>query len=219
MQVNDQISRYQAEFYTESVHDAFVNVQRLLNDYTSQINCIEDSIEEEKTYRKQTRRQRMKKPAAVFLLLIGLIFILLTIALLGATGYAGYTWYTKGTLPEVVPFEPLVAAIIGLVAYVIVLIITVNIFKARRAVGRRLNIKKAKKILKGKIEIAEKLTETIASYPDIYEKIHILLVKTKRHPLGKVLIDKQDKEAIDTVKSFCYTSESATKLYEIRVNA
>ena len=157
MQVNDQISRYQAEFYTENVHDAFVNVQRLLNDYNAQINCIEDSIEEEKTYRKQTKKQRMKKPGAVFLFLLGSIFFILKTAALAVAGYAGYIWYTNGTLPEVVPFEPLIAAAIGLGAYIILLIITVKIFNRRKVVGRRLNIKKAKKILKGKVEIANKL--------------------------------------------------------------
>ena len=61
MEVNDQLSRYQAEYYVETVHDAFVNVQRLLNNYNVKINCLTDAIEEEKQYRKQTKKQRMRK--------------------------------------------------------------------------------------------------------------------------------------------------------------
>ena len=85
MKINDQLSRYQAEYYVETAHDAFVNVQRLLNDYNFAINSITDAIEAEKVYRRHTKKERMKKPGAVILLLWGLIHILLTIALLGLT--------------------------------------------------------------------------------------------------------------------------------------
>ncbi len=222
MQVNDQISKYQAEYYTESAHDAFVNVQRLLNDYTAKINCIEDAIINEKVYRKNTKKQRMKKPGAVFLLILGLIHVLLTLVLFAFTGYIGYTYYTNGNLHELItkylPYDTLYLAIGGLVAYLIVLIITCKIFARRRCVGARLNIKKAKKTLKKKIKIAEKLTAVLTSYPNIYEGIHRVLIRTKRHPLGKLIIIQEDKIAIDNVKAFCCTSEEATKLYNKKEN-
>ena len=218
MEVNDQLSRYQAEFYVENVHDAFVNVQRLLNDYNAKINCISDAIDEEIVYRRQSKKQRMKKAGAVILLLWGLIHILLTLVLLAATGYSAYIWYTNGTLPEFVPYPPLYVAIAGLVLYLLVLIITCKIFARRRIVGRRLNIKKARKTLTAKKERADALTNVLTSYPLVYEGIQKVLIKTKRHPLGKILISLDDKNAIDDVKSFCAHSEEATKTYNTKEN-
>ena len=49
-----------------------------------------------------------------------------------------------------------------------------------------------------------------------YEQINKVLVRTKRHPLGKILIDADDKTAIDNVKSFCASSEEATKTYKVK---
>ena len=93
MEINDQLSKYQAEYYTENLHDAFINVQRLLNTYNTKINCLEDAISEEITYRKQSKKQRMKKFGARFLGFLGFLHILITIALLGIVGYVGYNYY------------------------------------------------------------------------------------------------------------------------------
>ena len=73
-----------------------------------------------------------------------------------------------------------------------------------------------KKKLKAKIKRAEQLTAVLTTYPIIYEQINKVLVRTKRHPLGKILIDAEDKTAIDNVKSFCATSEEATKTYKAK---
>ena len=93
MEINDQLSKYQAEYYTENLHDAFINVQRLLNTYNTKINALEDAISEEITYRKQSKKQRMKKFGAIFLGFLGFLHILITIALLGVVGYVGYNYY------------------------------------------------------------------------------------------------------------------------------
>ena len=234
MEVNDQLSRYQAEYYVETVHDAFVNVQRLLNDYNFAINSITDAIAEEKVYRKQTKKQRMRKFGAVLLLLIGIINILVTIALLAFTGYIAYNWQTGETLPYIsdvatyvtdfvkanveVLSDPLYLTIAGGVVYLVFLIITCKIFSRRRKVGRKLNIKKAKKKLKAKIKRAESLTAVLTTYPIIYEEINKVLVRTKRHPLGKIILSVEDKKAIDDVKHFCACSEEATKTYKTKEN-
>ena len=215
MEVNDQLSRYQAEFYVESAHDAFVNVQRLLNNYNAKINCITDAIEEEKVYRKQTKKQRMKKPAAVFLGFIGFIFLLVTLTLLGAAGYVGYNWYLDNAY-TFYGYNGLYVAGAALAAFLIFFIITRKILKRRKVVGRKLKIKKAKKNLKRKIKRANILTQVLTDYPYIYEAIHKVLVKTKRHPLGKLIINEEDKKAIDSVKEFCYKSEEATKIYSLK---
>lgn len=218
MQVNDQISKYQAEFYTESVHDAYINVQRLLNKYTQNVISLEDSINNEIKYRKQSKKERMKKPAAVLLLLLGLIFLVVTVASFGVGGYSAYLFATNGTLPSIIPFtiEPLYLAIIGLVAGILFLIITINIFKRRALVGRKLNLKKAQKELEEKKEITSQLTATITSYPTVYERVHKLLVRTKKNPLGKLIINAEDKETIDIVKHFTNVSEEATSKYIIK---
>lgn len=215
MEINDQLSKYQAEYYTENLHDAFINVQRLLNNYNTKINCLEDAISEELTYRKQSKKQRMKKFAAVFLGFLGFLHILITIALLGIVGYVGYNYYLDNSY-VFYNFNGLYVAAAALVAYIIFLIITIAIFKRRRIVGRRLNIKKAKKSLKVKKAIANALSQTMTLYPLYYEQINKVLVRTKRHPLGKILIDGEDKVAIDNVKSFVASSEEATKTYQIK---
>ena len=217
MEVNDQISKYQAEFYTESAHDAYINIQRLLNNYVTEINSLENAINNEIKYRRQSKKERMKLPLAVFLGFLGVITILLTLGLLGVSGYSFYIWYTKGTLPEFVPFEikPLILGIIAFVAFVLFLILTCKIYAGRSIVGRKLNLKKARKELKFKKETGDKLTSTLTVYPDVYEGVHRLLVRTKRNPLGKLIIDEDDKKAIDSVKSFCATSEEATTAYKL----
>ena len=43
--VNETISLSEnqiAEYYTENLHDAFINIQRLLNNYNTKINCLEE---------------------------------------------------------------------------------------------------------------------------------------------------------------------------------
>lgn len=215
MEINDQLSKYQAEYYTENLHDAFINVQRLLNTYNTKINALEDAISEEITYRKQSKKQRMKKFGARFLGFWGFLHILITIALLGVVGYVGYNYYLDNAY-TFYNYNGLYVAIAALVAYIIFLIITVKIFKRRRIVGRRLNIKKARKSLKVKKQVAEALTKTMTLYPLYYEQINKVLVRTKRHPLGKILIDAEDKTAIDNVKSFCASSEEATKTYKAK---
>ena len=142
MEINDQLSKYQAEYYTENLHDAFINVQRLLNTYNTKINALEDAISEEITYRKQSKKQRMKKFGAIFLGFWGFLHVLITIALLGVVGYVGYNYYLDNSY-TFYNYNGLYVAIAALVAYIIFLIITVKIFKRRRIVGRRLNIKKA----------------------------------------------------------------------------
>ena len=77
-------------------------------------------------------------------------------------------------------------------------------------------IKKAKKNLKRKIKTAEALTKVLTNYPYIYEAIHKTLVRTKRHPLGKIIVSDEDKIAIDSVKAFCSSSEEATKIYSLK---
>lgn len=225
MKINDQLSRYQAEYYVETAHDAFANVQRLLNDYNFAINSITDAIEAEKVYRRHTKKERMKKPGAVILLLWGLIHILLTIALLGLTVYAAYTWQTGNSIKYVADaykiitdnlhFEPLYIAIILGVVYLFFLIITCKIFSRRCKVGRKLNIRKAKKNLKNKVKRANALTAVLTTYPLIYEEINRVLIKTKKHPLGKIIITEEDKKAIEDVKKFRSTTEEATKTYYI----
>ena len=215
MEINDQLSKYQAEYYTENLHDAFINVQRLLNTYNTKINCLEDAISEEITYRKQSKKQRMKKFGARFLGFLGFLHILITIALLGIVGYVGYNYYLDNAY-TFYNFNGLYVAGAALVAYIIFLIITVKIYKRRRIVGRRLNIKKARKSLKVKKKVAEALTKTMTLYPLYYEQINKVLVRTKRHPLGKILIDAEDKTAIENVKSFCASSEEATKTYKAK---
>ena len=215
MEINDQLSKYQAEYYTENLHDAFINVQRLLNTYNTKINCLEDAISEEITYRKQSKKQRMKKFGARFLGFWGFLHILITIALLGIVGYVGYNYYLDNAY-TFYNFNGLYVAGAALVAYIIFLIITVKIYKRRRIVGRRLNIKKARKSLKVKKQVAEALTKTMTLYPLYYEQINKVLVRTKRHPLGKILIDAEDKTAIENVKSFCASSEEATKTYKAK---
>ena len=215
MEINDQLSKYQAEYYTENLHDAFINIQRLLNTYNTKINCLEDAISEEITYRKQSKKQRMKKFGARFLGFWGFLHILITIALLGIVGYVGYNYYLDNAY-TFYNFNGLYVAGAALVAYIIFLIITVKIYKRRRIVGRRLNIKKARKSLKVKKQVAEALTKTMTLYPLYYEQINKVLVRTKRHPLGKILIDAEDKTAIDNVKAFCATSEEATKTYKAK---
>ena len=215
MEINDQLSKYQAEYYTENLHDAFINVQRLLNTYNTKINALEDAISEEITYRKQSKKQRMKKFGAIFLGFWGFLHILITIALLGVVGYVGYNYYLDNAY-TFYNYNGLYVAAAALVAYIIFLIITVKIFKRRRIVGRRLNIKKARKSLKVKKQVAEALTKTMTLYPLYYEQINKVLVRTKRHPLGKILIDAEDKTAIDNVKSFCASSEEATKTYKAK---
>lgn len=215
MEINDQLSKYQAEYYTENLHDAFINVQRLLNTYNTKINCLEDAISEEITYRKQSKKQRMKKFGARFLGFLGFLHILITIALLGIVGYVGYNYYLDNAY-TFYNFNGLYVAGAALVAYIIFLIITVKIYKRRRIVGRRLNIKKARKSLKVKKQVAEALTKTMTLYPLYYEQINKVLVRTKRHPLGKIIIDAEDKTAIDNVKSFCASSEEATKTYKAK---
>lgn len=215
MEINDQLSKYQAEYYTENLHDAFINVQRLLNTYNTKINCLEDAISEEITYRKQSKKQRMKKFGARFLGFLGFLHILITIALLGIVGYVGYNYYLDNAY-TFYNFNGLYVAGAALVAYIIFLIITVKIYKRRRIVGRRLNIKKARKSLKVKKQVAEALTKTMTLYPLYYEQINKVLVRTKRHPLGKILIDAEDKTAIENVKSFCASSEEATKTYKAK---
>ena len=215
MEINDQLSKYQAEYYTENLHDAFINVQRLLNTYNTKINCLEDSISEEITYRKQSKKQRMKKFGARFLGFLGFLHILITIALLGIVGYVGYNYYLDNAY-TFYNFNGLYVAGAALVAYIIFLIITVKIYKRRRIVGRRLNIKKARKSLKVKKQVAEALTKTMTLYPLYYEQINKVLVRTKRHHIGKILIDAEDKTAIDNVKSFCASSEEATKTYKAK---
>ena len=217
MQVNDQISKYQAEFYTESVHDAYINVQRLLNNYVAQVNSLEDAIRNEIDYRQKTKKQRMKKAGAVFLFLIGFIFLILTLAAFGVGGYSAYLHFTNGTLPEIVPFEikTLYLAGIGAAAGIILLVITCSIFKRRKLVGVKLNLKKAQKALEEKKEVVDKLTATLTSYPTINDNVRRLLVKTKRNPLGKILIDEKDKETIDSVKAFCAVSEETTEKYKL----
>ena len=176
----------------------------------------------------------MRKFGAILLLLIGLINILITIALLAFTGYVVYNWQTGETLPyisEVVKIasdfitgyvsefsDPLYLSIAGGVVYLVFLIITCKIFSRRRKVGRKLNIKKAKKKLKAKIKRAEQLTAVLTTYPIIYEQINKVLVRTKRHPLGKIIISEEDKKAIDAVKNFCAASEEATKIYKRKEN-
>ena len=215
MEINDQLSKYQAEYYTENLHDAFINVQRLLNTYNTKINALEDAISEEITYRKQSKKQRMKKFGAIFLGFWGFLHILITIALLGVVGYVGYNYYLDNAY-TFYNYNGLYVAIAALGAYIIFLIITVKIFNRRRIVGRRLNIKKARKSLKVKKQVAEALTKTMTLYPLYYEQINKVLVRTKRHPLGKILIDAEDKTAIDNVKSFCASSEEATKTYKAK---
>ena len=215
MEINDQLSKYQAEYYTENLHDAFINVQRLLNTYNTKINALEDAISEEITYRKQSKKQRMKKFGAIFLGFWGFLHILITIALLGVVGYVGYNYYLDNAY-TFYNYNGLYVAIAALVAYIIFLIITVKIFNRRRIVGRRLNIKKARKSLKVKKQVAEALTRTMTLYPLYYEQINKVLVRTKRHPLGKILIDAEDKTAIENVKSFCASSEEATKTYKAK---
>lgn len=215
MEINDQLSKYHAEYYTENLHDAFINVQRLLNTYNTKINCLEDAISEEITYRKQSKKQRMKKFGARFLGFWGFLHILITIALLGIVGYVGYNYYLDNAY-TFYNFNGLYVAGAALVAYIIFLIITVKIYKRRRIVGRRLNIKKARKSLKVKKQVAEALTKTMTLYPLYYEQINKVLVRTKRHPLGKIIIDAEDKTAIDNVKSFCASSEEATKTYKAK---
>ena len=215
MEINDQLSKYQAEYYTENLHDAFINVQRLLNTYNTKINCLEDAISEEITYRKQSKKQRMKKFGARFLAFWGFLHVLLTIALLGIVGYVGYNYYLDNAY-TFYNFNGLYVAGAALVAYIVFLIITVKIYKRRRLVGRRLNIKKARKSLKAKKQVADALTKTMTLYPLYYEQINKVLVRTKRHPLGKILIDADDKTAIDNVKSFCASSEEATKTYKVK---
>ena len=229
MEINDQLSRYQAEYYVETAHDAFVNVQRLLNNYNFAINSISDAITAEKVYRKQTRKERMKKAGAVFLLLLGLIHVILTIGLLAVTAYAVYNWQTGKTIQylstvmdeinKLLNLEPLFIVIICGIVYLVFLIITCKIFCRRRKVGRKLNIKKAKKNLKIKTKHAEALTNVLTTYPIIYEEINKVLIKTKRHPLGKIIITAEDKKAIDDVKNFCACSEEATKTYNTKENA
>lgn len=228
MEINDQLSRYQAEYYVENGHDAFVNVQRLLNDYNFAINSITDAIEAEKVYRRHTKKERMKKPGAVFLLILGLIHVLLTIVLLGLTAYAVYVWQFNETLPFIediykliadnIELEPLYLTIILGIIYLVFLIITCKIFCRRRKVGRKLNIRKAKKNLKKKIKKANALTQILNNYPIIYEAINKVLIKTKRHPLGKLIINSEDKKAIDDVINFCKCSEEATKTYNTKEN-
>ena len=215
MEINDQLSKYQAEYYTENLHDAFINVQRLLNTYNTKINCLEDAISEEITYRKQSKKQRMKKFAARFLGFWGFLHILITIALLGVVGYVGYNYYLDNAY-TFYGYNGLYVAVAALIAYIIVLFITCKIFAWRRVVGRRLKIKKAKKNLKRKIKTAEALTKVLTNYPYIYEAIHKTLVRTKRHPLGKIIISEEDKIAIDSVKAFCSSSEEATKIYSLK---
>lgn len=222
MQVNDQISRYQAEFYTEGAHDAFINVQRLMNNYVLLIDNTEKSIENELQYRKQTKKQRMRKFGAIVLLLLGLIHVVLTIALLAVSAHALCTHFDLVSLPEIPVvgeflkgFEPLHVGIVGLVAYIVFLVITCKIFARRRIVGRKYNIKKAKKSLKKNRKIVDTLTATITSYPTVYERVHKLLVKTKKHPLGKLILNEEDVETVELVKSFINVSEEATSTYNL----
>ena len=99
---------------------------------------------------------------------------------------------------------------------VISFVITRKIYKARSVVGRRLKVKKAKKTLKDKKKVADVLTKTMTLYPAFYEQMNKVLVRTKRHPLGKIIIDAEDKAAIDNVKSFCASSEEAVKRYQVK---
>ena len=62
----------------------------------------------------------------------------------------------------------------------------------------------------------EALTKVLTNYPYIYEAIHKTLVRTKRHPLGKIIVTEEDKIAIDSVKAFCSSSEEATKIYSLK---
>ena len=215
MEINDQLSKYQAEYYTENLHDAFINIQRLLNNYNAKINCLEDAISEELTYRKQTKKQRMKKFGARFLGFIGFLFILLTLALLGVAGYVGYNYYLDNTY-VFYGFNGLYVAIGAFVAFVIAWILTSKIYKRRSVVGRRLKVKKARKTLKAKKIVANELSKTMTLYPRYYEQMNKVLVRTKRHPLGKIIIDAEDKEAIDCVKAFCAKSEEAVKRYQVK---
>ena len=215
MEINDQLSKYQAEYYTEGLHDAFINIQRLLNNYNAKINCLEDAISEEITYRKQSKKQRMKKFGARFLGFIGFLFILVTLALLGAAGYVGYNVYLDRAY-RFFGYNGLYVAIAAFVGFIISWIITRKIYKRRSVVGRRLKIKKARKVLKAKKEVADALTKTMTLYPLYYEQINKVLVRTKRHPFGKIIIDAEDKTAIDNVKSFCAKSEEATKTYQMK---
>ena len=215
MEINDQLSKYQAEYYTEGLHDAFINIQRLLNNYNAKINCLEDAISEELTYRKQTKKQRMKKFGARFLGFIGFLFILLTLALLGIAGYVGYNYYLDNAY-VFYGFNGLYVAIGAFVAFVISWILTSKIYKRRSVVGRRLKVKKARKTLKAKKIVANELSRTMTLYPRYYEQMNKVLVRTKRHPLGKIIIDAEDKEAIDNVKTFCAKSEEAVKRYQVK---
>jgi hypothetical protein len=215
MEINDQLSKYQAEYYTENLHDAFINVQRLLNNYNTKINCLEDAISEELTYRKQSKKQRMKKFGARFLGFIGFLFILLTIALLGVAGYVGYNLYLDNAY-VFYGFNGLYVAIAAFVAFVIAFILTCKIYKRRSVVGRRLKVKKARKALKAKKKVADELSRVMTLYPMFYEQMNKVLVRTKRHPLGKIIIDAEDKTAIDNVKGFCANSEEAVKRYQIK---
>lgn len=225
MKINDQLSRYQAEFYVETAHDAYVNVQRLLNDYNFEINSITDAIEDEKVYRRHSKKLRMKKFGARFLWVLGFINVLVTIVLLALTGYAVFRWQTETAIKGIdeyykliadnLNFEPLFLVIIFGLAYLLFLIITCKIFSRRRKVGRKLNIRKAKKNLKRKIKAANALTEVLTTYPIIYEEINKVLIKTKRHPLGKIIIVEEDLKAVEDVKKFRIASEEATKAYSL----
>ena len=95
-------------------------------------------------------------------------------------------------------------------------ILTCKIYKRRSVVGRRLKVKKARKALKAKKKVADELTRTMTLYPMFYEQMNKVLVRTKRHPLGKIIIDAEDKTAIDNVKGFCASSEEAVKRYQIK---
>lgn len=225
MQVNDQISKYQAEFYTEGAHDAFINVQRLMNNYVLEINNTEKAIENELKYRKETKKQRMRKFGAILLFLLGLIFLVLTVAVFLVAAHSLCTNFNILTLPELPVvgeflkgYNPLHIGIIGLVAFIVLLIITCKIFARRKIVGRKYNIKKAKKNLKKYRKVVDVLTATITSYPTIYEGVHKLLVKTKTHPLGKLILNAEDVEIIESVKTFMNVSEETTKTYQLEKN-
>ena len=215
MEINDQLSKYQAEYYTEGLHDAFINIQRLLNNYNAKINCLEDAISEEITYRKQSKKQRMKKFGARFLGFIGFLFILVTLALLGAAGYIGYNLYLDRAY-KFFGYNGLYVAVAAFVGFIIAWILTSKIYKRRSVVGRRLKIKKARKTLKAKKVVADELSKVMTLYPRYYEQMNKVLVRTKRHPLGKIIIDAEDKEAIDNVKAFCASSEEAVKRYQVK---
>lgn len=222
MQVNDQISKYQAEFYTEGAHDAFINIQRLMNNYVLEINNTERAIENELKYRKETKKERMRKFGAILLLILGIIFVVLTIAVFLVAAHSFCKHFNLLELPEIPVvgellknFEPLHIGIIGAAAFVVFLILTCLIFARRKIVGKKYNIKKAKKNLKKYRKVVDLLTATITSYPTVYEGVHKLLVKTKKHPLGKLIVNAEDVAIIESVKDFMNVSEETTKTYQL----